>query len=316
MSAGSRLASASARAPPRPPGRGACRAGSCGGLADAEHADAHGSPPSAVRPGGRGSNGSTSTGRSPRRRSGPPPRPRAGRRRPRRPARSPPRAVAERQQVVAGRGRRTQRQGEPDRGRSQVADLADEARALQLLGAHPARPSPRRVWWRLAGADRRVGRGGPLGGGLARQRLGRRRRVGVEEHLEAVARLGLRAQAPHVVDLAPGAPRAQAGEAPEAPTRKAAAAGRERVGDALIVADQVVQTHQRRRPAGGGQRGPGPGRRAASRGGRPHRAARPRPGRGPGRGGRQLAQAEGQGLADGDQRAEASAPSSAPTAAS
>ena len=211
--------------------------------------------------------------------------------------------------MVAGRRPvEPERQRQPHRGRPQVADLAHEAGALELLGAHPRPAQPAQgLGVGLARADGRVGAGGPLGGGLeARQRLGRRRRVGVEEHLEAVARLGLGAQAPDVVDLAPGPRRgAQAGEAARAADQEGGRpAGREGVGDALVVADQVVGGHhQRRRPAGGGQRG-GQGEgverrpRVAADVER-HDLAEPER---PGQGGRELAQPEGRALADRDQR--------------
>src|SRR5262245_41373812 len=46
-------------------------------------------------------------------------------------------AVGERQQVVAGPGAvEAERQGQPHRGRPQVADLGHEAGAPELLGAH------------------------------------------------------------------------------------------------------------------------------------------------------------------------------------
>ena len=209
--------------------------------------------------------------------------------------------------MVAGPGGvEPQRQGEPHRGRAEVADLPDEAGALQLLGAHagPAQ-RPQRLGVGLAGADRRVGRGGPLGGGLERrQRLGGRRPVGVEEHLEAVARLGLGPQAPDVVDLAARARRRpQAGEAARGPHQEGRRpAGRERVGDALVVADQVVgDDHQRGRPAGGGQRA---GQRDGVEGRARVAADVERHGLGqaqrPGQRGRELAQPEGRALADGD----------------
>ena len=208
--------------------------------------------------------------------------------------------------LAGARAVEPQRQRDPDRGRAEVADLADEARVLELLGRDAGAPErPQRLGVGLAGADRRVGRGGPLGGALERaQRLGAGGRVGVEEHLEPVARLGLGAQAPDVVDLAAGARRRP--EAREAARRAdqegRRAAGRQRVGDALVVADQVVgDDHQRRRAALGRQR-PGQPEGVERRARAPadverhgvRQAERARQRR------RQLAQPEGRALADGD----------------
>ena len=212
--------------------------------------------------------------------------------------------------MVAGRcAVEAERQRQPHRGRPQVADLAHEAGALQLLGAHPRPPQPAQgLGVGLAGADGRVGPGGPLGGGLeGGQRLAGRRSVRVEEHLEPVARLGLGAQAPDVVDLAARPRRGpQAGEAALAADQEGRRApGAERVGNALVVAHQVVgDHHQRRRPAGGRQR-PGQLHRIEARRGAAAQIERHDLGEAerPRQGGRQLAQAERRALADRDQGA-------------
>ena len=210
--------------------------------------------------------------------------------------------------MVAGAGAvQAEGEGEPDRGGPQVADLPHEARALQLLGAHPGAPQPAQgLGVGLAGADGRVGRGRPLAGGLQRrQRLGGRRRVGVEEHLQPVARLGLGAQAPDVVDLAARPRRrAQAGEAPRGPHQEGRRpAGRERVGHALVVAHQVVGRHHQRRRAARGRERAGQGEGVERRAGVAADVQRHRLGQAerPAQGGRQLAQPEGRALADRDQ---------------
>ena len=154
--------------------------------------------------------------------------------------------------MVAGGGAvEAEGQRHADRGGAEVADLPDEARVLQLLRRHTRLPEAlqgRGVG--LARRDRGVPGGGPLGEPLeARQGLLRRRPVGVEEHLEAVAGLGLGAEAPDVVDLTPRpGGRAEAREAPRGAHQEGARrTGREGVADAVLVADQVVGGHDQRR---------------------------------------------------------------------
>src|SRR5680860_1159918 len=169
-------------------------------------------------------------------------------------------AVAEGDQVVARLGAvQAHGEGDADRRGPQVADLPHEARALELALADAGLAERAQgLRMRLARADRGVVAGSPLGDPLeAREGVAGRRRVGVEEHLEPVARLGLGAQAPDVVDLAPSAcAGAQAGDAARGADQEGGRrAGREGVADALVVADQVVRGHhQRGRAALGGQR--------------------------------------------------------------
>ena len=211
--------------------------------------------------------------------------------------------------MLAGGGRvEAHRQGHADRGRPEVADLPHEARALELLGADAGlAQAAQGLGVGLAGADGRVVAGRPLGQALeAGQGLRGAGAVGVEEHLEPVAGLGLGAQAPDVVDLAPGArQRAEAGHAARGADQEGhRRAGREGVADPLLVGDQVVRGHHQRRRGAPDRQGRGDleGVEQRARVAADVQRGHVVEAEGAGQGGRQLAQPEGRRLADGDHR--------------
>jgi hypothetical protein len=157
----------------------------------------------------------------------------------------------------------------------------------------------------LAGADGGVVAGAALGLPLqAGEGLPGGGAVGVEQHLEAVAGLRLGAEAPHVVDLPPGAgPGPEAGDAAGGADHEGGGgAGGEGVADPVLVGDQVVAgDHQRGRLALAGEGG-GDRERVEQRAGVAAHVQRDGvvEAEGAGQRRRQLAQPERRGLADGD----------------